>query len=70
MELNAGLAFGSALAGGALFGPMGAFMALPVAALICSFIKNYRHGHEVVYRSSYAQDDWSPPAAETGAEGS
>ncbi len=70
MELNAGLAFGSALAGGALFGPMGAFMALPVAALICSFIKNYRHGHEVVYRSPYAQDDWSPPAAETGAEGS
>jgi predicted PurR-regulated permease PerM len=68
MELNAGLAFGSALAGGALFGPMGAFMALPVAALICAFIKNYRHGHEVVYRSSYAEDDPSPPAAETGAE--
>jgi predicted PurR-regulated permease PerM len=70
MELNAGLAFGSALAGGALFGPMGAFMALPVAALICSFIKNYRHGHEVVYRSPYAEDDRSPPGAETGAEGS
>lgn len=69
MELNAGLAFGSALAGGALFGPMGAFMALPVAALICSFIKNYRHGHEVVYRSPYAEDEQSPPAAEAGAEG-
>jgi predicted PurR-regulated permease PerM len=69
MELNAAVAFGSALAGGALFGPMGAFMALPVAALICSFIKNYRHGHEVVYRSSYAKDDQSPPAAETGGEG-
>ena len=39
MELNGGLAFGSALLGGALFGPMGAFMALPVAALIYSFIK-------------------------------
>jgi predicted PurR-regulated permease PerM len=69
MNLNAGLAFGSALAGAALFGPMGAFMALPVAALICSFIKNYRRGHEVVYRSSFAEDD-SPPAAETHAEGS
>ena len=69
MELNAALAFGSALAGGALFGPMGAFMALPVAALIYSFIKNYRHGHEVVYRSAYAEDDQSPPAAEAGAEG-
>jgi predicted PurR-regulated permease PerM len=70
MELNAGLAFGSALAGGALFGPMGAFIALPVAALICSFIRNYRHGHEVVYRSPYAEDDRSPPGAEAGAEGS
>ena len=69
MELNAALAFGSALAGGALFGPMGAFMALPVAALIYSFIKNYRHGHEVVYRSAYADDDQAPPAAEAGAEG-
>ena len=69
MELNAAVAFGSALAGGALFGPMGAFMALPVAALICSFIKNYRHGHEVVYRSAYAEDDQSPPAAEAGGEG-
>jgi predicted PurR-regulated permease PerM len=69
MELNAAVAFGSALAGGALFGPMGAFMALPAAALICSFIKNYRHGHEVVYRSSYADDDQSPTSAEAGAEG-
>jgi predicted PurR-regulated permease PerM len=68
MELNAGLAFGSALAGGALFGPMGAFMALPVAALISSFIKNYRHGHEVVYRSPFADDDQSLPAAEAGSE--
>ncbi|MCH7846474.1 MAG: AI-2E family transporter, partial [Acidobacteria bacterium] len=36
MELNGALAFGSALAGGAIAGPMGAFMALPVAALISS----------------------------------
>ena len=57
MELNGGLAFGAALAGGALFGPMGAFMALPVAALISSFIKNYRRSHEVVYESQYARDD-------------
>jgi predicted PurR-regulated permease PerM len=57
MELNGGLAFGAALAGGALFGPMGAFTALPVAALISSFIKNYRRSHEVVYESQYARDD-------------
>jgi predicted PurR-regulated permease PerM len=63
MELNGGLAFGSALAGGALFGPMGAFVALPVAALIYSFIKNYRHSHQVVYVSEYAKDDDAPNKA-------
>ena len=56
MELNGGLAFGAALAGGALFGAMGAFMALPVAALIVAFISNYRHGYQVVYASRYGDD--------------
>jgi len=65
MELNGGLAFGSALAGGAMFGPMGAFLALPVAALIFSFVTNYRHSHEVVYESSYVEDE----AAVGGDEG-
>jgi predicted PurR-regulated permease PerM len=51
MTLNGGVAFGAALAGGALAGPMGAFVALPVAALISSFISNYLASHEVVYRS-------------------
>ena len=51
MTLNGGLAFGAALAGGAIAGPMGAFTALPVAALISSFISNYYASHEVVYRS-------------------
>lgn len=66
MELNGGLAFGSALAGGALFGPMGAFMALPVAALIYSFIRNYRHSYQVVYESAYAKDDDIPTEAPAG----
>jgi predicted PurR-regulated permease PerM len=51
MSLNGGLAFGAALAGGAIAGPMGAFTALPVAALISSFISNYYASHEVVYHS-------------------
>lgn len=67
MELNGGLAFGAALAGGALFGPMGAFLALPVAALIVAFITNYRKpSYEVVYKSTYEDE---PEPAE-GAEGS
>jgi predicted PurR-regulated permease PerM len=43
------VAFGAALAGGAIAGPMGAFTALPVAALISSFISNYYASNEVVY---------------------
>lgn len=55
MELNAGISFGAALAGGAIAGPMGAFTALPVAALITSFMKNYLASHEVVYQSNEIQ---------------
>lgn len=50
MTLNGGVAFGAALAGGAIAGPMGAFTALPIAALISSFISNYVASHEVVYQ--------------------
>jgi predicted PurR-regulated permease PerM len=68
MELNGGLAFGAALAGGALFGPMGAFLALPVAALIFAFITNYRkRSYEVVYKSTY--EDEPEPAEGTGGSG-
>ena len=51
MTLNGGVAFGAALAGGAIAGPMGAFTALPIAALITSFMSNYVASHEVVYES-------------------
>jgi predicted PurR-regulated permease PerM len=51
MTLNGGVAFGAALAGGAIAGPMGAFTALPVAALLSSFISNYYASNEVVYQS-------------------
>ena len=52
MSLNGGVAFGAALAGGAIAGPMGAFVALPVAALISSSFSNYARSYEVVYDSS------------------
>jgi len=69
MELNGGLAFGAALAGGALFGPMGAFMALPVAALIFAFVTNYRtHSYEVDYKGQYNEDD-APTEAKPEATG-
>ena len=61
MEINGGLAFGSALVGGALFGAMGAFMALPVAAMIFAFITNFRKGNVVVYESVYTADQEGTP---------
>jgi predicted PurR-regulated permease PerM len=48
MTLNGGVAFGAALAGGAIGGPMGAFVALPIAALITSTVSNYARSYEPI----------------------
>ena len=70
MEINGGVAFGSALAGGAIAGPMGAFMAMPVAALITSFVKNYVPRYPLVYRSAYDPEETESavPAAEVAVQ--
>lgn len=57
MSLHGGVAFGAALAGGAIAGPMGAFVALPVAALLTSTISNYARSYDVVYRSAYDDEE-------------
>ncbi|MDK1037454.1 MAG: AI-2E family transporter [Actinomycetota bacterium] len=49
MTLNGAVAFGAALAGGAIAGPLGAFVALPVAALITALISNFVTHYEVGY---------------------
>jgi predicted PurR-regulated permease PerM len=64
MELNGAVAFGAALAGAALAGPMGAFMALPLAALLTSVVKNTGRRYEVLHRSSHG--DASDRSAEAG----
>lgn len=46
MSLNAGVAFGSALAGGALGGPIGAFVALPVAGMVTAFLSAWTRTYE------------------------
>ena len=53
MELNGAVAFGAALAGGAIAGPMGAFMALPVAAMITAFLTRFVRKYPLVYLSTY-----------------
>ena len=71
MSLNGGVAFGAALAGGAIAGPMGAFMALPVAALITSIISNTGKTYDVVYHGEYGtHDDMSPAPPAAGSEAS
>ena len=62
MSLNGGVAFGAALAGGAIAGPIGAFVALPVAALISALLANYARSHDVVYASDFGgpADSGSP----------
>ena len=56
MEINGGVAFGSALAGGAIGGPMLAFMSLPIAALVTSFVKNFSRRYPLAYFSPYDGD--------------
>jgi predicted PurR-regulated permease PerM len=65
MSLNGGVAFGAALAGGAIAGPIGAFVSLPVAALITAVIGNYGRSHDVVYRSVH--DEPAPADAAPSA---
>jgi len=60
MALNGAVAFGAALFGGAVAGPMGAFVALPVAALITSFVSNYARHNEVVYTFDYDNHSEAP----------
>jgi predicted PurR-regulated permease PerM len=57
MELNGAVAFGATLAGAAVAGPMGAFMALPFAALITAMVKNSGKRYEVVYQSRHGDDE-------------
>jgi predicted PurR-regulated permease PerM len=60
MSLNGALAFGAALFGGAVAGPMGAFVALPVAALVTSFVSNYARHNDVVYEFDYDNHTEAP----------
>ncbi len=61
MELNGGVAFGAAIAGGAIAGPMGAFMALPVAALITAIVSNLGRTYDVVESTATNPDDSATP---------
>lgn len=48
MSMNAAVAFGSVIAGGLLLGPIGAFVAIPAAAIIQALLSAYVARHRVV----------------------
>ncbi len=64
MNLTGGTAFASALAGGAIAGPVGAFLALPTAALVSSAIGNYAKTYEVTYRTDEDTNESTTPPTE------
>lgn len=68
MQLHPAVAFGAALAGGSISGLLGAFMALPAAAVIQATVSSYLTRHEVV-ESELTRDDELPTYVESEANG-
>lgn len=48
MAIHPAVAFGSAIAGASIIGPIGALLALPAAAIIQAFVSSYLERHEVI----------------------
>ena len=48
LELHAAVAFGAAIAGGAVLGPIGAVLALPFAAMVQGFSSSWGKRYEIV----------------------
>jgi predicted PurR-regulated permease PerM len=65
MQLHPAVAFGAALAGGSINGLIGAFMALPAAAVIQATVSTYLTRHDVV-ESELTRED-APPEDEPAA---
>ncbi|HSD49667.1 MAG TPA: AI-2E family transporter [Actinomycetota bacterium] len=68
MALHPAVAFFAALAGGSISGLLGAFMALPAAAIIQATISTYMTRHEVV-ESELTREEVEEAAEETATEG-
>jgi predicted PurR-regulated permease PerM len=57
MQLHPAVAFGAALAGGSISGLIGAFLALPAAAVIQATVSTYLKRHEVVETELTREDE-------------
>ena len=67
MEIHVALAFGSVIAGTALLGIVGAFLALPVAATAQAFISSWLDERTEQAKADEASPAPDPPAVDTGA---
>jgi predicted PurR-regulated permease PerM len=69
MQLHPAVAFGAALAGGSVGGLLGAFMALPAAAVIQATVSTYLTRHEVI-ETELTREDETPisPAEIAGTD--
>lgn len=57
MAIHPAVAFGSAIVGGSLIGPVGALLALPAAAIVQAFISSFLHRYEVVTPEDMSTED-------------
>ena len=57
MNIHPAVGFGTVIAGTTLLGPVGAFLALPLVAIVQAFAATYIRRHEVVGASSRVQPD-------------
>ena len=48
MAIHPAVAFGAAFAGAEVLGPVGAFLALPAAAIVQAFVSSYLHRYELI----------------------
>ncbi len=69
MQLHPAVAFGAALAGGSISGLLGAFMALPAAAVIQATVSSYLTRHEVLETELTREHVAEEPTAEAPRNG-
>ena len=61
VDVNPAVSFGAVLLGAALFGVAGAFLAVPVVAILLALLQIYGHRHELLPDIAQAIDATDPP---------
>jgi predicted PurR-regulated permease PerM len=69
MEINGGISLALVFAGAALFGVVGAFLALPVAAVLQALITSYLTRHAVMDSHLTSDEPWKRPPQDPGKGG-